>query len=70
MIMNFKYLGILIFNLKDLNIKSRVAPKKWTVEEIKYLNTHSNEECVQYLNRTLRAIQQKRYLLRKENRNE
>lgn len=43
---------------------------KWTVEEIKYLNTHSNEECVQYLNRTLRAIQQKRYLLRKENRNE
>ena len=60
-----KYLEI-----KDLNIKSRVAPKKWTAEEIEYLNTHSNEECTQYLNRTLGAIQQKRYLLRKENRNE
>ena len=67
--MRKEVVNMIYSKLKDLNIKSRAAPKKWTTEEIEYLNTHSNEEYIRYLNRTLVAIQQKRYLLRKENKN-
>ena len=50
--------------------KQGIKTRLWTKEEEDFLYTHTNEECLQYLNRTLCAIKARRNKLNRERREE
>lgn len=45
-----KFLEINDFKLNPIN------GRRWTEEEVNYLKTHTRQECVQYLNRSMGSI--------------
>lgn len=53
-----------ISTLPTIEEKSRSTYRKWTNEEIEYLKTHTKQESVEYLDRTKKAIELKRYQLK------
>lgn len=50
--------------------KQGTKSRLWTQKEENFLYTHTNEECLQHLNRTLCAIKARRNKLNKERRKE